>query len=116
MKKGFFISIFISILPSFSYAIDYKCPNIKNGDYSSMFNVVDNWYIYAIKLNGKTIYNFEITRQPLWDDFTIETTEDETSSLLFCSAMYPHGFVNSLRSVDSSNCRIDKINKSFHCP
>jgi hypothetical protein len=116
MKKSYIISALISILPIFSYAIEYKCPVIKKGDYSSMFNSVDNWYIYAIKPSGKPIYNFEITKQPLWDDFNIETTEDNKSSLLFCSAMYPHGFVNTLRSVNNSNCRIDSINKSFHCP
>ncbi|MGY3804513.1 hypothetical protein ACWNT8_10650 [Pigmentibacter ruber] len=107
----------------------YKCPEIYQNTYHSIFSEIDEWQIYAVNAANKTIYKFT-TKEKMddWQDYNIEITFNRDMSILFCSSAAQHievnksnisllvlGEIRALKFIDEVNCSIDKINKGFTC-
>lgn len=107
----------------------YKCPEISQNTYHSIFSEIDEWQIYAVNAANKTIYKFT-TKEKMddWQDYNIEITFNKDMSILFCSSAVQHiemsknnisllvlGEIRALKFIDEVNCSIDKINKGFIC-
>ncbi len=129
MRNIFLLTIISILTTNISYAKYYKCPKIKENVYHSIFSEIDEWQIYAVGKNNKSIYKFQ-TREisNSWNDYNIELTFDKDMSILYCSTNVLNfirldsrakeeiqGEIRALKFVDESDCTIDTIGQGFQC-
>lgn len=117
MKLKFLAAVSFFILNT-TYAREYTCPKMGAGEYISIIDTIDKWYLYSTSKNtNETIMIFTIKNDIFWQGRSIEpliNKDETTSNLISCSADLGTHFVNIMLTVPESTCHFAD-NNIFSC-
>lgn len=112
------ILILLLLVPTFSTAKDYICPTLPAGNYVSVVDTLNDWYIYATEKNSDlTMITFQVNKVTHWNKLTIEPLQNPDgsySNLLTCSSNEKNFYAHIMLTVSESNCYF-KDKNTFDC-
>ncbi|WGL59475.1 hypothetical protein QEJ31_13170 [Pigmentibacter sp. JX0631] len=119
MKSKYLLTLF-SLFPLIATATtkEYKCPALPAGNYVSIMDTMNEWFIYATeKTSDLTVMNFKVNKIVHWNKKSIEPLQNEDgtySNLLTCSSNEGSFYAHVMLTVPENHCKF-KDNNAFNC-
>ncbi|MGY3804186.1 hypothetical protein ACWNT8_09015 [Pigmentibacter ruber] len=112
------ILILLTLIPTFSTAKEYICPALPAGNYVSVVDTLNDWYIYATEKNNNTTkMDFKVNNITHWNKLSIEPLQDLNGTyinLITCSSTEENFYAHIMLTVPESNCYF-KDKNTFNC-